>query len=265
MDNPYLPQPSTILDIRPQTEIDYTYRLEWNNQPVPESGQFMEVSVPRLGEAPISISDFGDGYLEMTIRKVGHVTDGIFALQPGDKLFLRGPYGRGFPIENFIGKHLVVMAGGTGLAPVKSVIRHYAANRSMLTGFDLLLGFKTPSDILFKDEIADWKNQLDVYLTVDNPDDEWTGHTGVITKLVPSLDLNPLDDVQVVVVGPPLMMKFAVLAMLERGLKDEQIWVSYERRMSCGLGKCGHCKIQDRYVCVDGPVFNLSEARWLVD
>jgi anaerobic sulfite reductase subunit B len=261
--NPYRATPATILDIRQETAIDVTYRVAWDTSPQP--GQFYEISLPRIGEAPISVSDFGDGYLEMTIRKVGHVTDRIFALRPGEQLFLRGPYGHGFPLEQFVGQHLVVAAGGTGLAPVKSVIRHFTTHREQVLGLDVVLGFRTPADILFRDEIAAWGQQANVQVTVDRAAEGWTGHVGVITTLFPALALCPLDAVQVIVVGPPMMMKFAVLAFLERGLRKEQIWVSYERRMSCGLGKCGHCKIGDKYVCLDGPVFNFSEAQWLID
>jgi len=261
--NPYQPQPATILEIRPETAIDTTFRLAWDIPPAP--GQFFEVSVPRLGEAPISISAIGDGYLEMTIRKVGRVTEGIFALQPGDRLYLRGPYGHGFPLEHLAGSRLLVAAGGTGLAPVKPVIQYALAQRERFLGTDILLGFRSPEDMLFREAIADWQQHGAVYVTVDRSGPGWTGHTGVITQLIPALDLSPLEQIQAVVVGPPLMMKFTVLALLERGLREDQIWVSYERRMSCGLGKCGHCKINEKYVCVDGPVFNFSDARWLID
>jgi anaerobic sulfite reductase subunit B len=263
MTNPYQPQPATILDIRRQTASDSTFRLAWETPAQP--GQFFEVSVPRLGEAPISISAIGDGYLEMTIRKMGCVTEGIFALRVGDTLFLRGPYGHGFPLARLAGSSLLIAAGGTGLAPVKPVIEYCLAHPELFPRCEVLLGFRSPRELLFREEIVAWQQQIPVQVTVDQADDAWTGHVGVITRLIPALDLSPLDGVQAVVVGPPLMMKFTVLALLERGLRAEQIWVSYERRMSCGLGKCGHCKINEKYVCVDGPVFNFAEARWLID
>jgi anaerobic sulfite reductase subunit B len=263
MTNPYQPQPAAILDIRPETAIDTTFRLAWDTPPSP--GQFYEVSLPRLGEAPFSISGIGDGYLDMTIRKVGRVTEGIFALQPGDHVYLRGPYGHGFPLEQLAGKRLVIAAGGTGLAPVKPVIQYALAHPERFNGMEILLGFRSPEDILFREEIAAWQQQAPVHITVDRAAPGWPGKVGVITELLPGLDLAPLDQFQAVVVGPPLMMKFTVRALTERGLCDDQIWVSYERRMSCGLGKCGHCKINEKYVCVDGPVFNFTEARWLID
>ncbi len=263
MTNPYLPTPAQILEVRPETAIDWTYRLAWPEAPRP--GQFFEVSVPRLGEAPISVSGFGEGWIEMTIRKVGRVTDGIFALRPGDTLHLRGPYGNGFEPQRFAGRHLIVAAGGTGLAPVRGVVRHWVEHRDALKGLDVLLGFRDAGNILFRDEIAAWADRSAVQVTVDHGGEGWTGHVGVITTLIPDLPIPSLPDVEAIVVGPPVMMKFTVLALLERGLAEQQIWVSYERRMSCGIGKCGHCKINDRYVCLDGPVFNFSEARWLID
>lgn len=261
--NPYLPRPARILDIRRETKIDYTYRLEWPERPQP--GQFFEVSIPRFGEAPISVSDFSDGYLDMTIRSVGHVTDGIFDLHPGDTLYLRGPYGRGFRVEQYTGKHLIIAAGGTGLAPVKGLISHFTERPDELAGFDILLGFKSPDDILFRDEVAAWSERANVQMIVDRATDGWSGNVGLITELIHQLEMSDRSNIEAVIVGPPMMMKFSVKAFLERGLAKEQIWVSYERRMSCGIGKCGHCKINDRYVCLDGPVFNFTEAQWLVD
>ena len=261
--NPYLPRPARILDIRRETEIDYTYRLEWPERPQP--GQFFKVSIPRFGEAPISVSDFGDGYLDMTIRSVGRVTDGIFDLQPGDTLYVRGPYGRGFRVEQYTDKHLIIAAGGTGLAPVKGVISHFTERPDELAGFDILLGFKSPDDILFRDEVAAWSERANVQMIVDRATDGWNGNVGLITELIRQLEMSDRSNTEAVIVGPPMMMKFSVKEFLERGLAKEQIWVSYERRMSCGIGKCGHCKINDRYVCLDGPVFNFTEAQWLVD
>ncbi len=261
--NLYRPIRAEILEIRQETASDRTFVLAWNSRPLP--GQFFEVSVPRLGEAPVSISAIEDDRIEMTIRKVGRVTGGIFALGPGDALFLRGPYGNGFPLNRFENKHLVIAAGGTGLAPVRPVIRHFAARRGQLAGLDVLLGFKTPDDILFRDDIEKWKCAASIHVTVDKPADAWSGAVGVITTLVPEVNFRDINKTEVIVVGPPLMMKFTVMAFLDCAIPPERIWVSYERRMSCGVGKCGHCKIHDRYVCLDGPVFNYAEARWIQD
>ncbi|MCX7920897.1 MAG: anaerobic sulfite reductase subunit AsrB [Clostridia bacterium] len=261
--NPYLPQKMRILDVYPQTDIDITYKVECDIKP--ENGQFVQVSLPRIGEVPISVSDFGDGYMEMTIRKVGKVTNEIYNLQKGDNLFLRGPYGKGFPIENYRGKHLIIAAGGTGLAPVKSVINYFYRNAHEVKNFDILAGFKTPQDILFKDEIDLWRSKFNVLLTVDNANEGWEGHLGLITKYVPEIEIRDLENVEVVIVGPPIMMKFTAQEFLKLGVPKHKIWVSFERNMSCAIGKCGHCKIDETYVCLEGPVFNYTKAEKLID
>ncbi len=260
--NPYLPQPLKVLSVTPQTAIDWTFRLAADF--TSGYGRFLELSLPGLGEAPISISDFGDGWLELTIRKVGRVTDAVFDLQPGDVIYARGPYGKGFESEDYMDNNLLIVAGGTGLAPVKSLISHFTSNRHEVQGFDLILGFKSPADILFHDEIEAWRTDADVILTVDNGGREWNGNTGVVTKYIDSFDFRP-GVTNAIVVGPPLMMKFSTLSLLERGIPEERITVSFERKMSCGIGKCGHCKIDETYVCLEGPVFNYAKAKKLLD
>ena len=270
-ENYYLPFKAKILAKYPQTQADWTYRLECRIKP--GFGRFMEVSLPGIGECPISISDFGQDYIEMTIRTVGKVTEGIDRLKPGDFLWLRGPYGNGFPLAEFYHKHLIIAAGGTGLAPVKSVINRFAAQPELLKQFDILTGFKTPADILFKNEIRKWSETFRVEVTVDklnelrNADESagYTGRIGLITALIPELQIPSFDEVNVIIVGPPLMMKFTVQEFLKRGIRPEAIWVSFERKMSCGLGKCGHCKIDETYVCLEGPVFNWVKAQTLLD
>lgn len=275
--NNYLPFRAKIIEKFKQTEIDWTYHLECQVKPV--FGQFMEVSIPGVGECPISISDFGDGFIEMTIRKVGNVTEGIESLSKGDYLYLRGPYGHGFPVQDFYHKHLIIAAGGTGLAPVKSVINHFYSNPGLIEKFNILCGFKTPSDILFEKDLVKWAQVFNVDVTVDRaatletngpdnfPDQTkfWPKKTGLITSLVPSLQIADLKDTRVIIVGPPVMMKFTAQEFLSRGIAKENIWVSFERKMSCGLGKCGHCKIDETYVCLEGPVFQFSKAQNLLD
>jgi anaerobic sulfite reductase subunit B len=263
--NPYLPFKAPITRVTKQTDVDWTYRLACEINP--KWGQFVEVSIPGVGECPISVSDFGEGYIEMTIRRVGKVTNVIHQLDQTDHLFIRGPYGNNFPVPSFVGKHLIIAAGGTGLAPVKSMINHFYRNPEQLTGFDLLSGFKSPDDVLFKDEIANWQKQFNVQVTVDKADEHsgWDGRLGLITNLVPELNINDVKNTQVVIVGPPVMMKFTALEFLKASIPEENIWVSFERKMCCGVGKCGHCKIDDTYVCLEGPVFNYTKAKNLLD
>ncbi|MFZ5967126.1 MAG: anaerobic sulfite reductase subunit AsrB [Bacillota bacterium] len=265
MTNPYIPKKYEILTIQKQTDIDYTYRLAYDQKP--NNGQFVEVSIPKIGEAPISISDFGDGYIDMTIRRVGKVTDYLHELKPGDFMFLRGPYGNGFPLEHYKGKRLIIAVGGTGLAPVKSIINYFHHNSHEIEELNLFIGFKSPRDILFADEIKAWQgnDKFQVTLTVDKGDELWQGNVGLITKYVSEMELPQDQNFEVIIVGPPLMMKFTGLEFLKLGVPEEKIWVSFERKMSCGIGKCGHCKIDETYVCLEGPVFNYTKAKQLID
>lgn len=264
MSNPYLPFRATIIEVRRETAVDFTYRLEADMQVA--GGQFVEVSIPGVGEAPISVSDFGDGWIEMTIRNVGRLTNVIHHLRPGNSLFIRGPYGRGFPLERYAGKDLIIAAGGTGLAPVKSLLNRYGGNPGEVKSLTLLAGFKTPADILFRDEIERWRRQHRVEITVDRDDaGGWPGRVGLITGLIARETISQPENTVVIVVGPPAMMKFSTLEFIKRGIKQENIWVSFERKMCCGIGKCGHCKIDGAYVCLEGPVFNYTTAGRLID
>ncbi len=261
--NIYLPYRSKILDIVPHTDIDYTFRMEYEGDVKP--GQFFQVSIPRYGEAPISVSGIGENFIDLTIRKVGKVTDVIHTFFPGEYLFMRGPYGNGFDLELFEGKEVIVAAGGTGLAPVKGIVDHLSENKNKVEKLTLICGFKSPSDILFKDDFEKWKNEIDTILTVDQGDEGYTGNVGLITEFIEDIDIKNVEEANVVVVGPPMMLKFTLQEFLKRGIKKENIWVSYERKMCCGIGKCGHCKIDDTYICLDGPVFNYKKAEKLVD
>lgn len=263
MHNAYLPKPYKILKITQETDIDYTFKIAYEGKII--GGQFMELSIPGVGEAPISISDFDEGSLDMTIRKVGRLTDKIFDLKAGDSLFMRGPYGNGFNLELFKGKDLTVIAGGTGLAPVKHLIRYFGEHLDEVKKLEVLLGFKSPKDILFAETLNNWENTFPLFLTVDQPSEDWKGESGLITKHVSKLDLTEVKEKVAVVVGPPIMMKFMTLELLKNGFLEENIWVSFERKMSCGIGKCGHCKIDETYVCLEGPVFNYIKAKNLID
>ncbi len=263
MNNPYATKSYEILEIKSETAIDVTYKVAYEGNVI--GGQFMEISIPGVGEAPISISDFDGQSLDMTIRKVGRLTDQIFDLKIGDYLFMRGPYGNGFDLKHYKGRDLVIIAGGTGLAPVKNPIRYFVNHPDEIKQIEVLLGFKTPKDILFPEEIKEWSKKCHVCLTVDVPDEEWQGKTGLITTHVNSLDLSDVKNKVAIVVGPPIMMKFIALELIKQGFMEENIWVSFERKMSCGIGKCGHCKIDETYVCLEGPVFNYTKAKNLLD
>ncbi|EHJ01581.1 sulfite reductase, subunit B [Clostridium sp. DL-VIII] len=261
--NEYIPFLSEIKEVIKHTEIEYTFRMEFHGDVKP--GQFFEVSLPKFGEAPISVSGIGDGTVDLTIRRVGKVTNEIFNNYIGDKLFLRGPYGNGFDLENYKGKELIVVAGGTGLSPVRGVVDYFAKNSSSAEGFTLIAGFKSPSDVLFKDDIKVWKDNINLILTVDNAEENYDGNVGMVTKYIQGLPIKDINNAVVIVVGPPIMMKFTVAEFLKRGIQENNVWISQERKMCCGIGKCGHCKIDDTYICLDGPVFNYSKGKSLID
>ena len=241
MRNPYIPYPSKILEVIRHTEKEFTFRMEYKGEEEVKPGQFFEVSMPKYGEAPISVSGIGEGFVDLTIRKVGRVTNEVFENYEGDTLLLRGPYGNGFDTELYREGETVVVAGGTGVSPVRGVIE-------ALSGFEnakqkyVIAGFRSPADMLFRDDLADWKDKLNLILPLADP-----------------------AKAKAVVVGPPPMMKFTIIELLKKGFREENITVSYERKMCCGLGKCGHCRVSDTYICLDGPVFNYVEAKEMID
>jgi len=265
-ENHMMPYPHRILDIVKETEAEYTFRVEAKDKK-PAHGQFFQVSLPKIGEAPISVSDFGDEYIEFTIRNVGKVTNDVFKLHSGDNLFLRGPYGTVFPTDRFDGGNLVVISGGTGVSPVRSLLKHYHRHSDRLKKLYFIAGFKNAKSILFNEDLQAFKKNpvFKTYYTLDI--EEAPGfRMGFCTECVrdvPFADFG--DDYNVVIVGPPVMMKKAGEECLRLGAREEKIWMSFERKMSCALGKCGHCKINETYVCLEGPVFNYTAAKSLVD
>ncbi len=263
MSNPVKPTPRKILDVRTENDLEFTIRV--STDVLPQHGQFFQLSIPRIGEAPISVSAFGEDWLEFTIRDVGKVTGTINGLKKGDELFLRGPYGKGWPVDNFKGKNLVVITGGTGLAPVKSLLNHYCENAGEVASLHLVSGFKNAEGILFKSSLDTWKNSFSTIYTLDNetaPGFE----TGLVTKHVEKIPYSSFgENYEVIVVGPPMMMHFTALECLKNGIPEDKIWVSFERKMSCAIGKCGHCRIDETYVCLEGPVFNYTVAKGLLD
>ena len=263
MKNEYIPQLSTIREVIRHTDLEYTFRMEFDGETKP--GQFFEVSIPKYGEAPISVSGIGDGTVDFTIRRVGKVTNEIFENYAGDRLFIRGPYGNGFDIDTYKGKELVVIAGGTGLSPVRGVVDYFAHHTEEAKSTTLIAGFKSPKDVLFRDDFAYWNDRIHVIQTVDQAPEGYEGPVGMVTKYVPELKFENIDDAAFICVGPPVMIKFTVMEILKLGVKEEQIWISNERKMCCGLGKCGHCKMGSTYICLDGPVFNYAEGKNLID
>ena len=261
--NQYIPVAAKITDIVKHTDIEWTFRVNCKTSGV-LPGKFYEISIPKFGESPISVSGYDNDYIDFTIRNVGKVTGELFKYNIGDNFFIRGPYGNGFDVRLYEGRDIVVVAGGSGLAPVRGIIEYFYNNTDKCKSFKLITGFRSPKDILFKADIKRWSEKLDVLVTVDEEDENYTGNVGLVTKYIPQLNIENIDNMSAIVVGPP-MMKFTVEEFLKRDIAENNIWVSYERKMCCGVGKCGHCKMDDTYICIDGPVFDYSYAKNLID
>jgi len=230
-----------------------------------QPGQFVQVSILGVGEAPISVSSSptrGD-YLELGVRKAGKLT-GIMhdQLKAGDKIGIRGPFGSHFDAEEMKGKDLILVSGGCGLAPMRALIQYCEDTRDDYNSVTVLYGAKSPDDVLYKDELAEWEKSeaLNCMHTVDAVPGGtcWDGNVGLITTLIPPLDIKP-DNTVAVIVGPPIMYKFVIAELNKKGVENKDIIVSLERHMKCGVGKCGHCTIEHLYCCQDGPVFRLDD------
>jgi NAD(P)H-flavin reductase len=261
----YRPEPATVLQAKPVTEMEmaFAFQLDSGLELGHLPGQFVEVSIAGMGEAPISISSAPTrkGSFEMVVRRVGNLSGAMHRLKPGDKVGIRGPFGTHFPVDGAMqGKDLLFICGGIGLVPVRSAIQYVLDNRKQFGRVTILYGTKSPAERLFHDETGAWSKAKDVtYMeTVDRGDPEWKGSVGVITTLLPKVKLKAVDTVAIVC-GPPIMYKFVLIELHNLGLPREQVYVSLERRMKCGVGKCGHCQINGVYVCQKGPVFRYSD------
>jgi len=211
-----------------------------------------------VGEVPISIvSDPTDPeFLDHTIRIVGKVTDALAELQKGDVVGLRGPYGSGWPLEQFQGKDIIIVTGGLGCAPVVSVINYIIKRRAAYGSLKILHGIKTTKDLLYRERFRAWQKypNTEVYLTVDHPDRKWKYHVGVVTNLFNLIQINCQNSV-VAMCGPEIMMRYAVRGLLSQGMPADQIYLSLERNMKCAVGFCGHCQFGPMFICKEGPVF----------
>jgi len=252
------PVPAEIIEVVSETPDTKTFyfkpRAKLEN---PRPGQFTEVYIPGVGEAPVSVSGTGpDGVIIQTIRSIGTLTEYLFKLGKGDLIGIRGPYGKGWPIEKLEGKDILIIGGGIGLAPLRPVIKAVEKDRSRYGRLSILYGARTPSLLLYKYEFEEYREipNSELLLTVDHADETWTGNVGVVTKLIPKASVDP-ENAIALVCGPEIMMRFTVKALEERGFRENQIYISLERRMKCGVGLCGHCQVGPYFVCRHGPVF----------
>ncbi len=263
----YIPSPAHIAKVEQLTALEklFTIELPWGQSLGHEPGQFVEVSLLGIGEAPISISSSpsrSNGTFELCVRKVGDVTAAMHKLEAGATIGVRGPFGHGFQIDKMRGKDILFAPGGLGLAPARSLINQVLDERGSFGRVIILYGARNPSELLFKDELEIWSARSDIefHVTVDRPDPTWTGNVGVITTLFKKVHVNPRNTVAVTV-GPPIMYRFVLMELLGKGIPETQIWMSLERRMKCGVGKCGHCQINNLYCCQQGPAFTYAQIK----
>lgn len=265
----YMPVPARITAVRTLTphEKVYTITLPGGLSLDHDPGQFVQVSVFGVGEAPISVCSSpsrSNGAFELCIRNVGDLTNKIHQLQVGSVIGIRGPFGRGFPMSRFRGKDVLFIAGGLGFAPLRSVIYQTLDNREKYDRVIILYGARSPQELLFKDELAELDRRPDVELglTVDCGDETWSGCVGFVNSLLQKVPLNPHNTVAVIC-GPPVMYRFVTADLCRLGVAEHDIWLSFERKMKCGVGKCGHCQINHLYACLDGPSLSFTEVKEL--
>lgn len=276
-ENPFIPEPARLVRTYPLTEdvkffqiriVDMEKALSFSYR----AGQFAMISILGTGEAPFSISSTPSrpGLLEFCIRKVGSVTNAIFRLKENDLIGIRAPYGNGFPVEKMRGKDILIAVGGLGAAPLRSVLLYCLDNRDQFGRIMVLHGAKRPAEMIFREEFLSLKERedLECHLAVDADDTgKWTENIGVVTTLFPKLkDIDPANTYSLVC-GPPVMYKFVIKELIKLNIPKDQILMTLERRMKCGVGKCGHCAIDYIYTCLDGPVFtywNVIHMRELI-
>ena len=263
-----IPRPFRVAERRRETEDTWTLELEpAAGRPIePLPGQFTMLYAFGVGEVPISVSGRQGERVVQTVRAVGAVTDAICAAEPGTVLGVRGPFGNAWPLELAKGRDLVIVAGGIGLAPLRGALEHALQHRDDYRGLTLLYGARTPADLLYRVELAELRERggLQLEVTVDSADTTWRGHVGVVPKLVGRAGFDPRDAIALVV-GPEIMMHFAIDALVERGIDADRIYVSMERNMRCGLGHCGHCQLGPTLICRDGPVYTAGQVAALME
>ena len=264
MGNIYKPIKYKVDEIVIETPLIKTFFISSEKEFEFKTGQFVEVTLDGIGEAPYtpSSSPYIKDKMELTIMKAGYVTGKMHELKSGEIVGIRGPYGRGYPIEKFYGKEILILGGGVGLAPLRCLILTLLEEEDKFKKINICLGAKTPSDFIYKNWFDELKKHKNVKLlrSVDKADADWKESEGVVTVLLDKIKAD-FKDIIAIICGPPIMMKFGAKRLLELGVKEKNIYLSMETNMSCGLGKCGHCALGDYFVCKDGPVFTYDEIR----
>jgi sulfhydrogenase subunit gamma (sulfur reductase) len=265
--NPFIPHIVTVVDVRQETSDIRTLVLRFNNRDLDfdfAPGQFVEVSLFGYGEVPIGLasSPTRRETIEISVKRMGTVTSQIHKLTIGDTIGIRGPYGNGWPVDTLRGKNVLVIGGGIGLSPLRSLIDYLLDQRDDFGTLKILYGARTPNDLVYKPLLRKWAEARDteVFCTVDIGTPEWDGHVGVVTALFEQANIT-IENTVVITCGPPIMIKFVTMGLEKMGFSDTDIITSMEKMMKCGIGKCGHCNIGSKYVCVDGPVFTHRELK----
>lgn len=262
----YLPTKALIHAVTELTHDDRLFDLRLSDESFSSClpGQFVQLWIPGVGEAPISVcSGKVDEQIQLCVRRVGRVTSALFQLRKGDWVGLRGPYGHGFPVERLKGRNLVLIAGGLGVAPLRSVWQYVLQHRKDYGRVILIYGARREVDLLFSEELDSLQHRGDFQLEVAAEETEKHDHCelpifrGLITKPIHKADIDSTFDA--VICGPPAMYKYVIAELKDKGVLPAHIWVSLERHMKCGIGKCGHCFIGGKFTCIKGPVFNLEE------
>lgn len=263
-ENPYRPIESQVLEVCRETPTICTLRLKPSEYVGFQPGQFIELSIPGVGEAPFTPSShwLDSEALDVTVMRVGRVTNEIHRLQTGDTVGVRGPFGKGYALDEFHDKQVLVVGGGCGFAPLRSLMYALFDISDKLESLTFRGGCRSPSELVYRSELQGWfdRKDLDMQLTVDQPDPGWEGPVGVVTTILEELPLDPAEAIAIVC-GPPVMMKFATRKLVSVGFADSRLYLSMEKNMSCGFGKCGHCRLGTFYCCKDGPVFRYSEIK----
>ena len=264
--NEYLPKKAVIERIIEESMDTKTFTLKLKDGVRYKPGQFLMLSLPGYGEAPFTFASAPrkDGRLEISVRRVGSLTEALHNLKEKDIVGVRGPYGNWFPLDKLKKKDILFIAGGCGIAPLRSLIQYVLKNKRDYGKIEVIYGCRSPKDIFYKEEIKAWGENEDsnVHITVDEPDETWGGACGVVCVLLPKIKVNP-KNAFVFLCGPSVMIKFAIKDTLKLGFKEQNIYASLERYMKCGIGKCGHCYVKGKYVCTDGPNFSYAEMKKL--
>lgn len=266
MKNIYLPHLAEIVDIKQETPDIKTFRLKFKDKAIGDSftykpGQFVEFSVFGEGESPFCISNSPTrNSIECSVKKMGKATQALHEMDTGDEVGIRGPYGNGFPLDELKGKNLLLVAGGIGLAPLRSLINYCMDNRKDYKTITIVNGARTSKDLVYKDEYKTWEKTKDthLHLTVDCQEENWTCMVGVVPKILEEIKPTCKDSIAIVC-GPPIMIKFTMPVLIKLGFCAESIITTLEMKMKCGLGKCGRCNISNLYICKDGPVFTYAQ------